>query len=94
MLTVDVTARITIEQIKHHSAFRIALADPTYILPEPLPMPVVVQPIEMAAIPPPVFHVLEQVGFSSDDELRTELESPGPSMAKVFHHMLTVKETL
>jgi hypothetical protein len=40
-------------------------------------------------VAPPVLAVLRQIGFTSDDELRTELEEPGQSMAKVFFHKLT-----
>jgi BR serine/threonine kinase len=94
MLTVDTTARITLEQIKQHPAFRIGLLDPTYVLPTPLPIPVLVDPIPIVSVAPPVLKLLEQIGFSGDDELQTELESPGPSMAKVFHHMLTSRHSL
>jgi hypothetical protein len=91
MLTVDASARITLENIKQHPAFRIGLADPSYVLPVPLQMPVPVEPIEMDSVAPPVLAVLHQIGFTSDDELRAELATTGHSMAKVFFHMLTSK---
>jgi BR serine/threonine kinase len=94
MLTVDPTSRITLEQIKQHSAFRIGLLDPTYVLPTPLPIPVLVDPVPIASVAPPVLKVLEQIGFSDSGELSAELESLGPSMAKVFHHMLTSRNAL
>jgi BR serine/threonine kinase len=94
MLTVDPSARITLDQIKQHPAFRIGIAEPLYVLPTPLPMQVVMEPIPIESISTPVLNILQQIGFSSDEELKEELESHGPSMAKGFYRMLTATHSL
>jgi hypothetical protein len=94
MLTVDPHARATLEQIKQHAAFRIGYAEPDYVLPSPLPMPVMTLPIEFEAVPANVLNILRQIGFTDDDELRRDFEAPGNAMAKVFFHMLTAGNSL
>jgi BR serine/threonine kinase len=94
MLTVDPHARATLEQIKRHPAFRIGYVESEYVLPSPLPMPVMATPIEFDTIPPGVLNILRQIGFTDDDELRADLEAPGNAMAKVFFHMLTAGNSL
>lgn len=94
MLTVDPHARATLEQIKRHPAFRIGYAEPGYVLPSPLPMPVMTGPIEFDAIPANVLNILRQIGFTDDDELRADFEAPANAMAKVFFHMLTAGNSL
>jgi BR serine/threonine kinase len=88
MLTVDTAARITLEQIKQHPAFRIGISDPAYVLPVPLPVSVRPEPIAIASISSTVRGIMQQVGFSNDGELQAELETDGSSMAKVFYQML------
>jgi len=89
MLTVDPNARISLAQIKQHPAFRIGYGSKAYILPTPLPIPLLVDPIPVESIPEPVLSALRQIGFTDDDELRRDLESAEGSMVKVFYHMLT-----
>jgi BR serine/threonine kinase len=88
ILVVDPEKRITIEDIKKHPAFTKDLP-PGYILPTPLPLPSLHAPIDVAAIQPQLLVVLRQIGYQSDEELKEELMSEGPAMAKVFHFMLT-----
>lgn len=93
MLTVDVNQRINIEGIKEHPAFRIGLPE-SYILPCPLPIPFLPDPIDLTEVDPKVLAVLQQIGFTNDEELQIELGTEGHSMAKVFYYMLTTNITL
>jgi BR serine/threonine kinase len=88
MLTVEPSARITIEKIKAHPAFRLGVPTPVYILPSPVPPPLIIEPIEASTIDPAVFAVLRGIGFASDEELAAEFTMVGTSMAKVFYTML------
>jgi BR serine/threonine kinase len=94
MLTVDPTARITIEKIKAHPAFHLGIPSPIYALPSPVPPPLIVEPMEVSAIDPAAFAVLRGIGFASDDELTAEFTMVGTSMAKVFYTMLLSARTL
>ena len=88
MLVVDPTKRITIEEIKKHPAFLAGLPD-GYIVPTPLPLPQINDPIAPDSIQPQLWKVLMQIGYTSEDELKEDLLSQGQTMAKVFHFMLT-----
>jgi BR serine/threonine kinase len=88
MLTVNPIERITIDGIKHHNAFHIGLSNPMYVLPSPVPLPLMTDPIELTSIDPTIFAVLRGIGFASDDELAAEFTMVGTSMAKVFYSML------
>jgi BR serine/threonine kinase len=88
ILTVDPEKRITIEAIKNHPAFTKDLP-PDYVLPTPLPLPSLRAPVDISSIQPKMLVVLRQIGYQNDEEVAEELMSEGPSMAKVFHFMLT-----
>jgi serine/threonine protein kinase len=92
MITVDPHTRISLDQIKQHAAFRIGYVSPGYVLPTPLPLGVASSPIDFRSLPPHELIVLSQIGFS-EEELRRAFESPAASMAKVFHHMLTTRDS-
>ncbi|KAH0794549.1 CAMK family protein kinase [Histomonas meleagridis] len=87
MLTVDVSRRITIEEIIEHPAFRIGLM-PSYIPSSPIPFPKFYKVIDVNNIPPAVIEILSQIGITSND-LYTDLNSPENNMTKVFFVMLT-----
>ena len=86
MLTVDVTKRITIEEIKSHPAFRRSLED-YYVVPEPIPFAKFGTPIDPASLSQDVLDVMYQIGFT-ETELNEQLQSTDNSMAKVFVTML------
>jgi serine/threonine protein kinase len=94
ILTVDTSVRITIEQIKQHPAFRIGIDNPSYVLPVPLPVCLRPEPIAIDSVPRSALTILQQIGFSSDEELKEELEMDGFSMAKVFSQMLMATNSL
>jgi hypothetical protein len=88
MLTVDPNERITIEGIKDHNSFRIGMPSPSYVLPSPLPLPLMTDPIEITSIDPTVLGVLRGIGFADEEELAAEFMMVGTSMPKVFYSML------
>jgi serine/threonine protein kinase len=94
MLTVDTNARLTIRQIKEHPAFRIGISIQTYVLPCPLPMPRIPDPIDPSVIDGQTLETLRQIGFADDEELFAEFTSEGTKMAKVFYYMLTSTTSL
>ena len=93
LLQTDPTMRFNCQQIKQHTAFRIGLPD-EYILPQPLPIPFYQNPIPIDQIATSTLLTLEQIGFSSKEELEQQLQSPGSNMAKVLYHMLISQESV
>ena len=92
MLIINPPDRITIDQIKQHPAFRFGL--PTeYIVPTPLPIPSILEPIDITTLDPSVLTTLIEIGFDKD-QLQQEFAQLGHSMAKVFYSMLTTNLTL
>lgn len=89
-LTVSPKARITIEGIKNHPAFRIGLPN-GYIIPSPFPMPENHEPIDISTINPSILKFLHGIGYLSNEEIKSELESTEPNMAKSFVILLTRK---
>lgn len=87
MLTVDVTKRITIDEIKAHPAFRRSL-DPTYVVPQPFPFSKFCTPIDPKTLSSDILEVMNQIGFT-ESELSEQLQSSDNSMAKVFVTMLS-----
>lgn len=88
MLVVDPSKRITLEEIKKHPAFRVNLPE-EYILPTPLPLPLINESINPSDIQPQLLKVMKQIGYKDDQELANDLKEEGQTMAKVFHYMLT-----
>jgi BR serine/threonine kinase len=91
MLTIDPEQRIRIEEIKQHEAFRIGLMFPGYSLPAPLPMPMIVDPIDPGMLDPGVLAVLRGIGFASEEEIAEEFTMVGSSMGKVFYSMMRAR---
>jgi BR serine/threonine kinase len=87
MLTVDVTRRIRIDEIKRHPAF-VAGLSPAYILPVPLQHAEFGDPIDVASVPEFVIENLAQIGFPDPEELAAQLHTTETTMAKVFVTML------
>lgn len=87
MLTLDVSERITIPEIKQHECFLRGMPE-GYILPKPIPN-VTYDPIPMESLSPELIDIFHRIGFTDDDELRNDLETPAYSLAKVFTHLLT-----
>ena len=83
--------RLTVSQIKRHPAYFIGLPE-GYILPEPLPIPLLIDPCDMNSISPQILETLLKIGYN-EDELKTDLTSNEHSMAKVFLFMLTNRQT-
>lgn len=88
MLVVDTKKRITIPQIKEHPAFRLFLPK-NYIIPKPIPLPYLPDPVDVETIDKKLFTVMVHLGFQDEDEIRSELQSNKHNMAKVFAHILT-----
>ena len=93
MLTVDPACRATLDQIKAHPAFRIGLPQ-NYMLPTPLPIPLMTEPINPENIDQSIINVLRQIGFTNDEELMHDFTMTGHSMVKVFYQMLTTRQSL
>ena len=85
LLTVEVTKRITIGQIKSHPAFRIGLPE-GYTLPTPLPLPRLDDPMHVLPENQSAFKIIKRIGF---ENLTALLEEETTNMAKVFFHMMT-----
>lgn len=88
MLAVDPTKRITIDQIKEHPGFKLGFPK-NYLVPSPLPLPSLPDPIPVDRIDAKVFSVLTHLGYSDERDVKAELESSESNMAKVFYHMMT-----
>lgn len=88
MLVVDTKKRITISQIKEHPAFHLFLPK-NYIIPNPIPLPYLPDPVDVDSIDKKLFTVMVHLGFQDEDEIRQELQSDKHNMAKVFAHILT-----
>ncbi|KAH0795672.1 CAMK family protein kinase [Histomonas meleagridis] len=86
MLVVDVNSRITISEIKQHPAFHIGLKE-GYIIPTPLAIPYLPDPIELNEVDEEIINILLNIGYKSREEIASELSSPQHSMAKVFFLM-------
>ena len=92
ILTVDPEKRITLEQIKHHKAFRIELPR-KYTVPTPLPRPTNIDPMTMDEVDPLVISILHNIGFSKE-ELPGLLQETGFNQAKYFTFLLTQQLSL
>jgi hypothetical protein len=87
MLTVDPAQRITIEGIKAHPFFRADLpAD--YVLPRPVTMRCMDEPLDLSTISADIVDGLHKIGYHDEAELAADLQSPTHTMAKVFYFML------
>lgn len=91
LLTVNPEERITIEQIKHHKAFRIGLPQ-FYTPPLPFPMPDMNQPVQIEDLSDDVQETMLTIGFTHD-ELNEELGKIGSNTAKSFYVILTKMQT-
>lgn len=92
MLQVDPQKRITIEQIKHHKAFRIDLPK-RYTIPTPLPKYTRIDPIDPAQVDPAVMLALKDIGIP-EDQIPSLLQQKEFNQAKYFCHILTQKISL
>lgn len=88
MLTVDSSKRITLNEIKLHPAFHLFLPK-NYEIPEPIPLPVLPDPIDTTDLDEKLYSVLIHLGFQNETEIRAELQANSHNMAKVFTHILT-----
>ncbi|EAX99748.1 CAMK family protein kinase [Trichomonas vaginalis G3] len=85
MICVDPEGRITIEQIKHHKAFKIGL--PRGYTP-PLPIPNLILPQANFSNPPQeLIDLLLTIGYT-EEEIKAELDAPGLTTAKSFWALL------
>ena len=88
MLVVDPQLRITVQEIKNHQALRIGLPE-DYILPSPLPLASLSEPIPLSLADQSILPALQQIGFADTSELVEMLSSDVPNMAKIFYVMLS-----
>lgn len=86
MINVDVDKRFTIEQIKSHPAFRFGLPS-EYIIPKPIPIPDLQEPINSSRLPDLVIQTLNAIGISPE-EIAEELYVTGTNTTKVFVSMI------
>ena len=86
LLKVDPNERLTIEQVKEHSAFHIFLPE-DYKVPTPLPLGAMTKPIKMEDVDSSLMVILKSIGYESDEEIAEELSAGSPTMAKVFYMM-------
>jgi hypothetical protein len=93
MLTIDPKARLAIDRIKDHPAFRVGLASPNYILPTPLPMPRLPEPIDPSQVDQTVMEFLRACGYT-DEGLIADFTAVGNTMAKSFYCKLTIGQSL
>lgn len=91
MLTVDVSQRITLDQIKEHPGFRILMPE-EYILPTPFPAVNVPDPIDPASLSPEIIQILNHIGFE-DEEINEELKADHTTQAKQFLFLILKKIT-
>ena len=90
LLVLDPAKRLTIEGMKAHPMFRLGLPQ-EYVIPRPLPIPLMQGPIDPATVAADVLDVLHKIGYTDDEELTRDLVSEQQTMAKVFFHMLTAR---
>jgi BR serine/threonine kinase len=90
MLTVDPMQRATIDEIKRSACFLKGL-NPDYELPAPIQFPREVVPIDPATLTEDVVSVLRQIGYTDDEELNGDLETPTWTIAKMFVALLTAQ---
>ncbi|EAX95867.1 CAMK family protein kinase [Trichomonas vaginalis G3] len=92
-LNSDPNSRFTTAQIKAHPAFRIGLPE-DYILPKPLPIPFYSDPILREELDHNAIITLTQMGYSSQEEIESQLQTQGSSMAKVLYFMLITQGSI
>jgi serine/threonine protein kinase len=88
MLSVDPTQRPSLIEIKSHPCFRRG-ADENYVFPRPIPHRHFTDPIDLSSVSANVVSVLTQIGYSNEQELRSDLMMTSNNMAKVFVALLT-----
>ena len=88
MLTLDPAKRFTISQIKAHECFRGEIL-PDYIFPTPLPTSSYSDPVPIEQLSEDIIDTLIKIGYPDKDSLIAELTAHGPSVAKIFFHMIT-----
>ena len=93
MLQKDPNQRIKLREIKTHPAFTQGLP-PDFIQPSPLPLPSLTTPIDPCTVSDELRDILRKIGYSTDEELNTDLGSTEPTKAKVFYSMLTTRMML
>jgi hypothetical protein len=86
MLTVDVNGRITLSQIKTHPGFTM-LTPGALVLPKPLPLPLILESIEIQSLDPSIPDFLKQIGLTEAD-LQEGLSVEGMTQPKHFIFLL------
>ena len=87
MMTVEPANRITMEEIKHHIAFRHGLPS-TYIVPSPIPFTDFSCQIDPSSVPIELKSLLTKIGLT-ESEINSSLEMLGNNTIKIFVMMLT-----
>jgi serine/threonine protein kinase len=82
----DVEKRITMKDLKAHPLFRLGLPD-GYLVPRPLPILPIVDPIDPGEIDTAVLASLRAVGYATDEELMSELTASGSTRAKLLYQL-------
>lgn len=87
ILVADPNERLSIEQIKNHPAFLKYLPD-GYVLPKPLPLPNIEEPINPDLVDKRVIQILLEIGYKNIEELKLDFLSNERTMAKIFYFIL------
>jgi len=87
MMNVDPSSRIRIDEIKNHVAFRFGLPR-LYIVPSPIPMPNLNEPVDPSQIPQNIITSLSQIGMDQE-EISLALAQYETNDIKVFVLMMT-----
>jgi BR serine/threonine kinase len=92
ILVRDVSARLTMAELKQHRAFTFDLPTLAYRLPNPVAIPATIEPIDPSSVDPSKIALLNSLGYESEAEIMKELTSSGNSSAKVFCRVADMRE--
>lgn len=92
MITVDVSQRITLDQIKKHRAFLMKLPR-YYVLPTPIHPSSISAPIDPSTLNDQIFETLKRIGISKEEALQ-EITSETTNQVKMFIDLIQQKTHL
>lgn len=92
MITVDVTQRITLEQIKKHKAFLMGMPR-FYALPTPISLSSLSAPIDPRTLNDPIFETLKRIGITKEEVIE-EISSDTSNQVKMFIDLIQQKTHL
>jgi BR serine/threonine kinase len=89
ILVKDVSKRITMKELKTHPAFTFDIAPLCYLVPSPVPIQPVLEP--MAEVDDAKLAMLKSLGYETDDEIMTELRATESTSVKIFCRVADMK---